>query len=478
MSDPATSTPAPAVAASPAATPARPGLFKRGLSTGAWTLVEHASSMFFRLLSNLVLAGLLAPDAYGLVSVIWTMLIALTMLSDLGVMRTVVQSQRGNEPDFMNTALTLQIIRGLLQLGLMLLIGGGLMLAAQWAWTTPGTAYDDPRLPPMVMAMGGVALLNGAQSMNVLQAVRRMQRKTLALQSVITQAVSASLTIGLAWWTRSPWALVAGSLMGPLVQRVLERLMLSGPPERLMIDKAAMHELFAQGKWLLPASILGFVALHADRLLLAGLFDTTLFGQFAVAFLLVSALQSLAGAMLGNIVFPGLSEVVRERPAELRRMLTRFHWFFDAVFVTLLAAVATSSSHIVGLLYDSRYQEAGWILGVLCCGLMSMRYELVEQCYLAKGQPRYTMVAQSVRLVVMLAGLYVGKALGGFEGAITGMAVAQWSSAFTAYHFKWRHQLLSWRAEALLLPALATGWLLGQGGNWLLTLLRSVWHRG
>ena len=142
---------APGVAAGTEAAGRRRGPGRAG-AAALWLLGSQLGSQLLRLAGNLLLARLLAPDAFGLMAALNTLYFALVMCSDLGIWQLVVQSQR-TDPRFLGSAWSLQLLRALglasMIVGLAALLGA----AVAAGWLAPGTAYADPRLPPMVMAL-------------------------------------------------------------------------------------------------------------------------------------------------------------------------------------------------------------------------------------------------------------------------------------------------------------------------------------
>ena len=86
------------------------------LNGSLWTFFGYGSSQIIRLGSNLVLARLLFPEAFGIMSLVTVVMQGLTMISDLGVGPSIIHSKRGDDPNFLNTAWTIQVIRGARQL--------------------------------------------------------------------------------------------------------------------------------------------------------------------------------------------------------------------------------------------------------------------------------------------------------------------------------------------------------------------------
>jgi hypothetical protein len=82
-----------------------------------WTLGGYGISQVIRLLSSLILARLLFPEAFGLMALVNVFMQGLEMLSDIGLGPSIIQNKRGTEPKFLRTAWTLQILRGFVPCG-------------------------------------------------------------------------------------------------------------------------------------------------------------------------------------------------------------------------------------------------------------------------------------------------------------------------------------------------------------------------
>jgi O-antigen/teichoic acid export membrane protein len=87
-------------------------LKKRAIRGAIWTLFGYGSAQILRFGSNLVLTRLLVPEFFGLMAVVNTLRAGIDLFSDLGIPQSIVNNKRGEEPTFLNTAWTLQAIRG------------------------------------------------------------------------------------------------------------------------------------------------------------------------------------------------------------------------------------------------------------------------------------------------------------------------------------------------------------------------------
>jgi O-antigen/teichoic acid export membrane protein len=508
--------PAAALAPEPAPSPAGPapsGLKGRVLRAGKWTLGSQLVAQVLRLATNVVLARLLFPDAFGLMAVVNMLITALVLFSDIGINRAVVQSRRGDDPALLDTAWTVQVWRGFGLAAACVLAAGGIALGAHMHVFRAGTVYADPRLPWIITVFAISPAIQGFDSVRIAQSKRQMQLHTLTKIELAGQLASAVVMVLIAYATRSVWTLVFGAIAATMVRtwlshRVLQghraRLridrdalaeimnsgkwiflssimaflamnsdrVLQGHRARLRIDRDALAEIMNSGKWIFLSSIMAFLAMNSDRVLLGGLIDARAFGLYSIALLMANVLQGLATKMCISIVYPALAEVYRDRPHDLGRTIAKFQWGYDALVTSLAALLVTAAPALVGLLYDHRYHDAGWMLSVLALGAIGVRYQIVEECYQVVHRAQFATLASLIRLAALAAGIFVGQRLWGLPGAIAGVALTTFAAWPLAIWFKLRYRVFSWRAEALVVPAvvggLACGWVLRLAIEWAL----------
>lgn len=450
----------------------RPSLGKRVRRAGSWTLFGQVSTQAIRLIANVMLARLLAPDSFGLMSVVYMLTVALALFSDLGIGRSVVQSRRGTDPDFLDTAWTLQVLRGCGLAGLTLVIGLCCYAANRLHWAPATTVYADPRLPWVICAFAVNAVISSLESIRINQARRDVQLQRLTKIEVGSQLASAIVMVWVAWLTRSVWALVFGALFSNALRIALGHLVLSGHRVRPRLEASALKELMSNGRWIFLSSILGFLATNGDRVLLGGLIDANSFGLYAVAILLTSALQIISSMLSISLAYPAISEVFRERPHDLARTIGKFLMGYDALIVSAAGLLMVAGPAFVHVLYDQRYQDAGWILSVLAISPIAMRSQMVEQAYQATGRPELVTLANFIRLVALVAGIWFGHVFWGFAGIVYGVALSPFAAWPLAAAFLVRRNWFTWRGNLVLVPALLggmfVGWLVERGIYWIL----------
>jgi O-antigen/teichoic acid export membrane protein len=371
----------------------------------------------------------------------------------------------------LGTAWSVQMIRAVLLAFIVLALAGSVQLAAAAGSFAEGTVYTDPRLPWMMLAFAACALIQGGESMKLATAQRELRGRELARLELLTQLVAMVVTLVLAWFTRSVYALVAGVLAAALARTVLSHWVLPGEGVRPCWDRPALREIVGFGKWTFLSSILGFLAAHGEKLLLGALLLTASFGVFSIASLLVAALAGVFASINGHVVFARLSEAVRTQSGELSQVYGRVQRVADVGLGLIAGALAMAGDWIVLALYDARYQEAGWMLQALGLGLLALRQQVVEQLMFALGRPQNVMANNLLRALALVVLVPSGHALAGEMGAISAVVLAQFAGWPASYRFRLTQGLLRWSAELVWVASVALGALLGLGIDGLLTAL-------
>lgn len=434
----------------------------RLVRAGSWSLAGHVLAQIIRFSSNVLLARFLMPEAFALTTIVLLLTMGLALFSDLGIFQNVVRHPNGEAPCFLDTAWSVQLVRGVVIW--LMAVGAACLLpwGVDWGWLKEGTVYTDQRLPWVIGVAAFAAVFQGLESTKVLVERRNMRLKRLTQIELGSQFCSAVLMVFLAWQTRSIWALVAGALISAGLRCALTHMALPGAMNRLRWDQAALGELMGFGKWVVCSSILFFLVTSSDRLILSNLVDTTTFGVYTVAFLLATAPCQIIATLAGGVALPALSEVVRERPQDLARVVSKFQWLSDLFLMPVVGLLLVTGPLIVSLFYDARYQAAGPILSTLALGAAAGRYFVMEQCYLAMGRPQVFTLVNVIRFVCAFVGIPLAFHVGGFDTALIAIVLTQYAGWPVAFYYKAKYKLLNWRVELLGFPLLALGAAFGE----------------
>lgn len=449
----------------PMSSPKPTRLKQRVLRAGGWTMAGFGLRQAIRLGSNLVMTRLLVPEMFGVMAIATMVMYGLALFSDVGLRQNVVQSQRGNEAAFLNTAWAIQILRGVLicffALGLSLLV----VLANRIGMVPAESVYANPHLPYVIAILSASAVISGFESTKLYEASRNLSLGRVTQIEISSQVAGLLFMFGWVSIDPSIWALVAGSICSTLVRVILSHLRLPGVANGWQWDDTAFREIIHFGKWIFASSILGFLVNSGDRLLLGAWVNTTVLGVYVIAFLIFNSIEQVLNKIIGDVSFSALSEIARERPADLKSSYYRFHVVI-ASFANFCAGILMISGQtLIGLLYDRRYSQAGWMLEILAAALVTVPFRVAPQCFMALGMPNLLTNIIAIRLLTLFLIAPIGFHFFGLPGALWGIVLSYFSCLPPTIFYKVKYGLFDLRKELFLLPVVLVGMIVGKAFN-------------
>ena len=379
-----------------------------------WTLVGYGSGQILRLLSNLTLWRLLYPEAFGLMALVNVFMQGLGMFSDIGIGPSIVQSDRGDDPRYLNTAWTIQVLRG-----------GALCLAA-WLLAWPiALFYKEPQLVRLIPVAALGAVVSGFNSTSLFTQTRKIRLGRLTAVDLLSQIVSLVVTIAWAWFHRTVWALVIGGLAASIVRLFLSHKYLPGIRNRLQWDRDCARALLRFGRWIFLSTLLTFAVMQSDRLIFGKLIPIGLLGVYSIALTWATLPISVVGGVMSSVIFPLLSRLHQAGTDFSEAYLkARRPWAILGGWAS--AGLIAGGPTLVRLLYDSRAIGAGWIIQILAAGVWLLVLETSNGvALLALGQPKWVAAGNAAKLIAMFVLIPLGYSRYSFPGAVAGFAASE-----------------------------------------------------
>jgi O-antigen/teichoic acid export membrane protein len=443
-------------------------ILKAAMNAGLWTLVGHGSSQVLRLLGNLLLTRLLAPESFGVMAVATVVSIGVVMFSDLGLRQVIVRSNRASDPVFINTVWTMQVLQGLLVAALMVLIAGGLALAQHAGYTRTGSTYGSPVLPFLITGLSLSGVLWGFESTKLATAEKEMLLRPVVMIELGSQMAGVVAMAAIAFVHPTVYVLLVGAIVSGTVKVVASHLLPRGVPNRFFISWPIAREVCSISNWIIVSSALTFLSANLDKLILAWLLGSHTMGQFAIAALLAGAVVDVISRISSRVTFPAITRAYERDNGELARTYHRSRIPTDTFCLLVAAFLFWFGPDVVRILYDDRYLQAGEFLRILAITLVGARYSVVPYMYLLLGRPNLMAAEQGVRLIGILVCIVIGYRLYGTTGAMWGVALGQLAGSLTGLMlFQPRLGLLSVRGELASLALFAAAFaMFGFAHQW------------
>lgn len=399
--DPAASGAAPQPGASPASgAGTRSSL---GRLADMWTKVLHnpsamiiastATQSALRLVSNVILARLLAPSAFALTAITALILTGIQMVSDVGIAITALREGALSRDDE-DRLWTMQLVRG---------VGVGLIVAAvavPVAWI-----YQDMRLRDVLFALALMPVFQGAQSLYPILALahRRLLPSTLVELGGRIVAMTTSILVALV--SPTVWSLVIGTLLA-VAFTTLASHVLSGRMPRFLFDRGYIKRQWRFSRWIQTSSTLTFVGMQIDKALFPFLFGMTALGLYGIGATFAAIPSQVTQRWSASVFYPLTVQLLKGDAAARARLLgVRTTMLLYSTIVTL--GVMAVSPPFFLLFYEPRYHAAAGFAEILAIGTF---FEVAESSLrhmpLVEGTPHFEVWTVIIRLIAF--GIAVG----------------------------------------------------------------------
>ncbi len=360
-----------------------------------WVVGGFVLGQVIRLASNLILTRLLVPEVFGIMALVSVIVQGIGLMSDIGIGASIIQNKQGEEPEFLNTAWTIHVIRGV---AMFFCIG---LIAAPLA-----QFYDEPQLFAIVLVMAFSSLIAGFNSMAMVLANRKLWLGRVTSLNLVSQILSIVVMVAWAWYSPTIWALVAGNLIGAFMVATLSHLIFPWWRVKFHWDSQAAREIIKFGKWMLLTSTLTFFAGQLDRLTLAKLVPFDLVGIYSIGFMWAMLPLQVIQTWTGRILFPLASETFRQAKPDhtLLSVYRRRLIWLSLIGVAIFGGLITP---VFRLLYTPTYWPATEFLEIILIGVF---IGLIDASYrsfnLAAGQPVYTSIGTAVSIVIFAIAVF------------------------------------------------------------------------
>lgn len=387
-------------------------LARRGL---LWTTLGQVLSNGVRVVAIAILARLLAPADFGVVTGASVLLALATNVRDLGIGAALVQHR----------ALTAAHIKTAFAVSawIAVALAGGMFLAAG----PLARLLGDGRGEPIIQALSALVLIRGLRAVPNQLAIRRMHFRLIALVDVGMYLVGITVTIVLAWAGFGPWALVWGYLAETALGGVVMWLAIR-PPVALTVDRAALRDLLRFGAGQTLNTVANALATQGDYLVVGNQLGSDKLGFYNRAYELITYPSTLFNNVAGSVLFSSLSRLQDDR-ARLAQTFEQTLFLIAAVLVPASAGLVLVAPEFIHVLMGDAWLTAVVPFQVMACS-MYFRTAYKVGATVARGRGD---VYRMAGLQLLYAFNVIVGALLASRWGIGGVAVT--TSAAVALHF-------------------------------------------
>ena len=261
---------------------------------------------------TIILARLLAPEAFGLLGIALVSIATLETFSQTGFRAALIQKKESVE-SYLDTAWTVSAVRGTI---LFLILFSAAPAVAKF--------FKSPEASLVIRVLSISLLLSGFSNVGIIFFQKELEFHKQFFYEITATLVDLSVTISLAFTWRNVWALVWGGLAASSVRLLMSYLIHPYRP-RIKFGRAEYRDLFGFGKWIAGSTILVFLITQGDDILVGKMLGVTALGLYQMAYALSNLPATEISHVIAQVTFPTFSKL-QENMQKLKESL-RFNIF-------------------------------------------------------------------------------------------------------------------------------------------------------
>lgn len=361
---------------------------------GAWLGVGSLTEQVVRFGRSIILARLLAPEAFGVMAVVLSASTLIHSLTDIGVREAIIQNPRGGEDEYIDSAFWLA-------LGRALALAACIFLVAPWL----AKFYGNAELVPLLRVASLGVLIDGAWSPRMYIAIKQLRFSRFAAINHGGGIAGVIFTVIFSYFIRDVWALVIGSAVESFCRVALSYAFYPYLP-KIAWHRDATRDLLHFSRGLFGLSFLNLIFAKTDIFVLAKLYSPTQLGLYSMAIYLAQTPTSFIMNLLGQTMLPTYAHIRGDQDRE-NRILLRVTSLIFVLGMPVILFVYFCGRSVLDLAFGGRYSAAAPALAAAAVvSVLGLANGQITAVFYARGRPHLHRVCVIIMAATMIVLIY------------------------------------------------------------------------
>ncbi len=338
--------------------------------------------------TSLVLARLLLPEDFGVMSLVFVFMNLAYVVFDFGFTSALIQHKDVTEEHLATTFVT-YVFGGMVFVGLVLM---GAPVIAHF--------FGVLQLSPMLRVLSLIFVFYTFSALPKVLLMRELQFHRLSRFQMVGAVGYASVAISVALGGGGAWCFVFAALTEQLLVTLLAIWATHWRP-RWQFSMAVFRELFQFGGSVLATRLVGYLNTNLPQIIIGRVLGTTILGYYALAYQLIDLPVQRISKNVLKVMFPAFSKL-QDQPIAYRHMYQQTVYFLALVTFPIFVGLFLLAPELVPFLYGEKWLPAVLPLQALALlGLMRSLWTTTSVVFLSKGKPQIELKLQVILLIVL-----------------------------------------------------------------------------
>ena len=364
-----------------------------------WSSITEIIAKLFSPISTIILARLLAPDAFGAIATITVVIAFAELFTDAGFQKYLVQYNFDTEENLIlntNVAFLTNLVLSFLLSGIIIVFRD--WIAAELGNVNLGAAIG---ITSVCIPLGAIS------SIQMALFKRDFNFKTLFPVRLVSLVVPLLVTIPFAIVLKNYWALIVGTIALKLVNAIYLTLKSKWKP-RLFYSFKLLKQMLSFTSWTLVEYVSIWLSSYAGILIVGRKLDDHYLGLYQTSITTVNQILTIASMSIIPVLFSTLSRL-QSNETEFKKMFLFFQSAVSLIVIPLGVGIFAYREFVTLLLLGHQWHEANGFIGLL--GLFyafTIVYShLCSEVYRAKGKPIISLLIQLVFLLFFIPSIAI-----------------------------------------------------------------------
>lgn len=386
------------------------------VSATKWSAMTEIVAKLVSPITTMVLARLLAPEAFGVLVTAQMVISFAEIFTDAGFQKYIIQHEFDNDDDKYKSTLVAFWSNLIISLTIWLFI----------------TVYSSPiaRLVGcdgngLVIAVACVCIpLSAFSSIQMALFKRDFDFRTLFGVRLIGILIPLAVTIPLAFITRSYWALIIGMICLNLSNALLLTIKSKWKP-RWYFSIKRFKEMLSFSMWSMLEAVSIWLTSYIDLFIVGTMLSQHYLGLYRTSMSTVAQITSIITAATTPVLFSSLSRLQNDRE-EFNDMFFKFQKLVGILVIPLGVGIYLFRDLITEILLGNQWLEASGFIGLwgLTSAVTIVLGHYASEVYRAIGKPKLSVLAQWLHIAVLcpVIVIFVNK---GFESLCVARSIVR-----------------------------------------------------
>lgn len=354
-------------------------------------------------LVSLLLARLLAPEYFGLISIATLAIQSLIFFQELGFSAALIYRQDDVEAAANTAHWTILATSALLY------------AAAYLLSPLVGQFFRSPEVTPVLRVLALTIVINSFSRVPYTLLAKELDFRKKVLPEVASSVVGNLAALLLAWIGWQVWALVAGELISALLVTILVYLFSTWRP-KFQFVRPLFGELFGYGKHIAVSQILIFGITNIDDMFVGRMLGKAALGQYGLAYKISNTPATTITRLVNRVTFPAFS-ILQASQERMRNAFFRQVRFVGALAMPIGVATVIFAHDFVYAVLNEKWAPAIVPMQILAVyGVIRSVAANMGIIFQAGGKPQWLASIAAWRLATMALLLYPFIRWGGLVG--------------------------------------------------------------